>query len=200
MIFNHRFKILGALIIFIIAFYSCQPIFKLVTGVKNPKVYVSSKDRIEYYNPWIENKEAEILIKTIENQKSFVAAFQVLEDVSFPIFIIEDIQNKKSYTVNCYDDFDYTVELLDQKKLDKLKETQLPILKLVDSLSNNFITKESFNRSKTTKQDGYRIRIVHGIFLGKKLRKRISGVFNSLDPISSITILDLSIDEDSKND
>ena len=200
MIFNHRFKILGALIIFIIAFYSCQPIFKLVTGVKNPKVYVSSKDRIEYYNPWIENKEAEILIKTIENQKSFVAAFQVLEDVSFPIFIIEDIQNKKSYTVNCYDDFDYTVELLDQKKLDKLKETQLPILKLVDSLSNNFITKESFNRSKTTKQDGFHIRIVHGTFLGKKLRKRISRVFKSLDPISSITILDLSIDEDSKND
>jgi hypothetical protein len=30
--------------------------------------------------------------------------------------------------------------------------------------------------------------------------RSISGVFNSLDPISSITILDLSIDEDSKND
>jgi hypothetical protein len=200
MICNHRFKILVALITFIIAFYSCQPIFKLVTGVKNPKVYVNNQDRIQYYNPWIENKEAEILIKTIENQKSFVAAFQALEDVSFPIFILEDIQNKKSYTVNCYDDFDYTVELLDQKKLHKLKETQLPILKLVDSLSDNFITKKSFNKSKTTKQDGYQIRIVHGTFLGKKLRKRISSVFNSLDPISSITILDLSIDEDLKND
>lgn len=139
------------------------------------------------------------MIKTIDNEKSFVNTFQALEDVSFPIFIIEDPENEKSYTVNCYDDFDYTVELLDQKKLHKLKETQLPVLKLVDSLSNNFITKESFNRSKTTKQDGYHIRIVHGTFLGKKLRKRVSSIFDGLDPISSITILDLSIDEDSKN-
>ncbi|TPV35071.1 hypothetical protein FJ651_05985 [Paucihalobacter ruber] len=197
---KNKFKIFLIVILVLGILVSCQPIFKLVTGVKNPKVYVSNQDRIEYYNPWIENKEAAILIKTIENQKSFVSVFQALEEVSFPIFIIEDIQNKKSYTVNCYEDFDYTVELLDQKKLDKLKETQLPILKLVDSLSNNFITKETFNKSKTTKQDGYHIRIVHGTFLGKKLRKRISGVFNSLDPISSITILDLSIDEDSKND
>ena len=200
MIINSRFKIVGALITFIIAFYSCQPIFKLVTGVKNPKVYVSSKDRIDYYNPWIDNKEAEILIKTIDNEKSFVAAFQALEDVSFPIFIIEDPENEKSYTVNCYDDFDYTVELLDQKKLHKLKETQLPILKLVDSLSKNFITKKSFNKSMPTKQDGYHIHIVHGTFFGKKLRKRFSSIFNSLDPISSITILDLSVDQDSKND
>jgi hypothetical protein len=200
MIINSRFKIVGALITFIIAFYSCQPIFKLVTGVKNPKVYVSSKDRIDYYNPWIDNKEAEILIKTIDNEKSFVAAFQALEDVSFPIFIIEDPENEKSYTVNCYDDFDYTVELLDQKKLHKLKETQLPILKLVDSLSKNFITKKSFNKSMPTKQDGYHIHIVHGTFFGKKLRKRVSSIFNSLDPISSITILDLSVDQDSKND
>jgi hypothetical protein len=177
---------------------SCQPIFKVITGVRNPKVYENKADRFDYYKPWFEQSKAKVIINTIADEKSFIGTFQALSDVSFPIFILKDMETNKTYSFDCYDDVEYTQELLSMKQFDKIEIASLSTLNLVDSLSTNFITKENYKRDGELYQDGYEIQIVHGSFLGKKTRKRLTKIFNSLESIKSIRIYDLSVDEDDK--
>jgi hypothetical protein len=168
----------------------------LATGIRNPQAYVKDIERLKYYKSWMENSDMEVTIYTISSENDFVQSFNKVSDISFPIMILTDIKSGTLYSLDCYEDMDYTLELIDGNKFDELDIASDSTLLLIKDLSENHIDKKSFYRKGVTSTDNrYKVDLVHGVFLGNKIKKRIGAFLNGLENISSVTIYDLSIDK-----
>jgi hypothetical protein len=58
------------IVLFPILICSCQPVLKLITGVRNPQIKQCNKERLEYYHEWIKNKQAHIY--TLDSKEGFI--------------------------------------------------------------------------------------------------------------------------------
>ncbi len=185
-------------VLILVSFFliSCQPILKMVTGIRDPEVYVNDTDRIKYYQSWMENLDTEVTIYTISSEDKFVESFNKLSNVTFPVMILNDLSSGVRYSLDCYEDMEYTLELIEADNFNKLDIAGDDTLSLLEDLSKNYIDKKSFYRQGTMSiYNGYEVVLVHGVFLGNKIKKRISKFMNGLENISSLKIYDLSIDK-----
>lgn len=172
---------------------SCQPIFRLVTGVKNPKPYTSLQDRSDYYQK-MGSKSSVLVTHTIAKKEDYIRVFQIVSSTSFPLLLMKDLKSEKVYSLDCYDDIDYTIELIKTQKLDSLSIASEVNTNVVDSLVKYSTTDHTFENSQNKEED-FDFVLVNGLFFGKKLRKRMIKLFDNVENVRKIEVYELSLDE-----
>lgn len=186
-------KIILSLVVF--STLSCQTALKLFTGFRNPNVYESREDRQRYYNPWLDSLEVPYEVKTLKDEDSFIYAFESLSDFSFPMMILKSNESSLTYNIDCFEDVDYSVDLINKDNFEDIEIAADSLVSLVNELSVNHISMMNYKNSTVAPKRRYDVTIVHGMFMGKKTRKRMTYLFENLQELNSVTILDLSIDE-----
>jgi hypothetical protein len=177
---------------------SCQPIFKLVTGVRNPKPYTSLQDRSDYYQE-MGSKSSILETHTIAKKEDYVSAFQTVSLTSFPLLLLRDLKSDKIYSLDCYDDIDYTFELTNAREFEKLSLASEVDLEVVDSLKIYYTEDLTFQNHQINGQD-FDLVLVHGLFFGNKLRKKMVKLFSNIKGIRKIEVYELSMDESLESD
>jgi hypothetical protein len=186
MALNKKIKYFIIIALTLFSLYSCQTILKAYTGIKNPKLELSSDERLEYYNPFIENSDSNFeLINTFNKYQNY------------PLIFIQDrtIEND-IYLLNCFEDVSYNIENINMNNFEgiiKGKTSELSDLKaFLDT--NAEVTYSNF----IDKNKKWNVYIISGTFLGNKLRKRMLPIMQ-LQDLNKVLILDLSTNENSTN-
>lgn len=179
----------------VFSFYSCQTILKSYLGIKNPQLVLSNTERLEYYQPYIENSDSNFELFVVKELDTLLNTFN--KHQNYPLIFIQDSTTENEvYLLNCFDDVSYFVEDInkgDFEDIAKGKKTELSDLK--SYLDINAAVTYSNYIDKNRKWNVY---VVSATFLGKKLRKRMLSVMK-LQDLNKVSVLDLSVNEDETN-
>jgi hypothetical protein len=93
--------------------------------------------------------------------------------------LFENRKLNQTYLLDCYDDLEYYSDLISSKQYEKLSKAPDSIINLVDFLKDEYITNSVYN-TENNKRTDFNVRMVHGTFLGKKIRKRINSFLKIL--------------------
>src|SRR5690606_22865261 len=193
MTFNKKINYFIIIALTLFTFYSCQTILKAYTGIKNPKLELSSDERLEYYNPFIENSDNNLELFLVKEMDTLINTFNKYHN--YPRIFIQDrtIEND-IYLLNCFEDVSYDIENINMNNFEgiiKGKTSELSDLK--DFLDTNAqVTYSNF----IDKNKKWNVQIISGTVLGNKLRKRMLPIMQ-LQDLNKILILDLSTNENS---
>jgi hypothetical protein len=180
---------------------SCQPIYKLITGVRNPVPYKTTLERVEYYEPWLDNQIENTIIYTINSPWSYKAVFEGIAEVDFPVMLVYSKQTNAVYKFDCYEDLYENAIDYHRGNYDQISLADTRIRKYIDSISIHFIDSLDYTKRKIikkTKDQRTTVKIVNAAFLGKKVRRRITVALQELQPIDSLIIYDMSISRNEK--
>jgi hypothetical protein len=172
---------------------SCSTIVKLITGYKNPELYLISEERITLYQPWME-VSMNTRVYVIESTDDYLHIFNNLENLYFPSVLIKNYETGVSYILDCNEDIKSDCEdiLRGSRSVDyNTSEVQEELL---DSLYIHHINNLDYSNSLSS-NDGspFTVTILYGSFLGNKVKRRITKGLEILQPIDSLTILDMSM-------
>lgn len=180
---------------------SCQTLITWYVGVKKPHAYVTQKDRLKYYKPFVEEHYA-TEIYTMKDTASLFKAFRNFSN--FLIIYLEDTQTDSVYAFEqCYDDMEYVTESINSLTLDK--ELLIPITPKKDSVYRNYLFWKDFipkrselvyahvDKDKTTTKR-WNIYMVTGEFYGNRLRRKVLPI-TTIEDLNQLTILDFSIND-----
>lgn len=180
-------------VILLIGFSSCSSMMKSYLGIKNPKIYVSTKERYDYYKSLIENSSFETSTRVFKDTTKLFSAFKDISNYQLPLILILDKKENKYYSLDCYEDISYQVEMINEDSFDFIKVASPEFISLVERYINDDTVIIS-NDSKKLEGGKYDIFYVSGIFLGEKLQKKVN-VLNKLESLVSINIIDLSLEQ-----
>lgn len=177
---------------------SCNSVAKIYTGVRDPNTYENNSDRLDYYNPWINRDDLIVEIFTIDHDSLYIETFNSLSDKSFPVAHLTDSNNKNVYVIDCYEDLEYYIEALNNGDLSILSSPEEENLILMKDMSNNYFTNKVFSKNldSNKSKDSYTVQIIHGQFLGSKLRNKMTDLFVNVESIEHLKIYDMSIDRE----
>lgn len=176
----------------IFSFYSCQTILKAYTGIRDPQLTLSTNERLEYYNPFIEKSDSNFELRLVKEMDTLINAFNKFQ--SYPLIFIQDrtVEND-IYMLNCFEDMSYDIENINTgnfEELTKGKISEISDLKVYLEV-NSEITYSNF----IDKNNKWNIYVISGTFLGNKLKKRMLSIME-LKNLNKVIILDLSIEKD----
>jgi|SRR5690554_2689176 len=176
----------------IFSFYSCQTILKAYTGIRDPQLTLSTNERLEYYNPFIEKSDSNFELRLVKEMDTLINAFNKFQ--SYPLIFIQDrtVEND-IYMLNCFEDMSYDIENINTgnfEELTKGKISEISDLKVYLEV-NSEITYSNF----IDKNNKWNIYVISGTFLGNKLKKRMLPIME-LKNLNKVIILDLSIEKD----
>lgn len=196
-------KLITSILIGMIFFtYSCQSLTKLYTGIKDPEIYLSQKGRLEYYEPFFEDKDSlDVEIYSITNIENLQYAFNNFQN--YPqVYLINKSENK-IYGVNCYDDVSYSIEEIEEGKFENYINEEIinDNLKIAKEILSNKSQLVYEKQRKVTSSkiildnSNWKALIVSGTFLGKKIRKKTLPILE-LEDLTKLKIIDLSINKE----
>lgn len=179
----------------IFSFYSCQTILKAYTGIRDPQLTLSTNERLEYYNPFIEKSDSNFELRLVKEMDTLINAFNKFQ--SYPLIFIQDrtVEND-IYMLNCFEDMSYDIENINTgnfEELTKGKISEISDLKVYLEV-NSEITYSNF----IDKNKKWNVYVISATFLGNKLRKRMLPIMK-LQDLNKVLILDLSTNEDEIN-
>lgn len=131
MALNKKIKYFIIIALTLFSLYSCQTILKAYTGIKNPKLELSSDERLEYYNPFIENSDNNLELFLVKEMDTLINTFNKYQN--YPLIFIQDrtIEND-IYLLNCFEDVSYNIENINMNNFEgiiKGKTSELSDLK-----------------------------------------------------------------------
>ncbi|MDT0293052.1 hypothetical protein ACFQ3R_09745 [Mesonia ostreae] len=189
-----RIKIKNLILIclIILGFFSCQPALKLFLGIKNPQLFLSNEERMEYYQPFAEKTDALIVYSLRDNLALTKAAESY---TTYPLIYAKNKKNDSIYKLNCFEDISWDVENINKKEYSNLvtakKDSLNIIIQMIEANSKLVYQPDTSRLNDTLMWDIY---MVSGTFLGNKLRKRMLPVAD-INSIHSFNILDISLDK-----
>lgn len=170
---------------------SCTPIAKLVTGVRNPKIYQLNEERLEYYKPFYEVQNNKISIYTLNDISSFQTAF---DSLYVPRIYVQSNTTDSVYVLSCYEDVGYNIEDLNKDDFDELDTADPQEFARFKSFFEKQ-TKLTYTANESNSQREWDVYLVSGSFLGNKLRRRTLQV-SSINNLNQIKVLDLSVNKE----
>lgn len=170
---------------------SCSPMAKLYFGIKDPKVYESNENRLEYYKPFYEEEKTKVTIYTLKDTTALLTA---LRSFTFPRIYIQNKTTDSIYKLTCFDDIKYDIEYINNNKLSELYPADTAEVYLLKKfITEN--TKLNYTANETLPEKEWDIYLVSGTFLGKKIRKRTLPI-STINGLNQIKIVDLSINKE----
>ncbi|MCF1421790.1 hypothetical protein [Mangrovimonas futianensis] len=173
--------------------FSCQPIIKVITGVKNPTILLDNSERLKYYSPFFETHSYPIKIYALKDTTALKNGFSTFK--SYPQIYLNHRKTNTTYFLNCYDDLElYIKEDINEKKYENLYQVandSLTNLKdFIEEYSTIVYQKEHLNSNSNV----WDVFIVSGTFLGNKIRRK-SLPLTQIEDLNYMYILDLSINK-----
>lgn len=181
--------------------FSCQPAIKLFLRVKDPSKhrYVNNKDRLEYYQPFLEKTPqyySFLNLYTITDTSTIQKFMK--QHPSYPMIIVQDRKTDSLYRISCFEDVEWDVEHLDKRK----SLTSLYRAKRENYTDVQKLLKENVSLWRQEEQNviqdsikNWNVYMVSGIFLGKKIRKMTLPIME-LKNVNEFNIIDLSVNKE----
>lgn len=191
-----NFKML--LLAVIVLLTSCNTVFKIITGVKNPEPYSTIQEREDYYQKFLVQKDVQTTVKIFEKDQDLVDAYNAMTEFSFPIIILKSIDSSHSYSISCFDDVDYDVESVNNQNLEKLTKPEQDLITFIEKIEHQTIKDVSNNLGTAITDSKFDCIIVTGIFMGKKINKKMLPLLE-IKGLRSLEIIDLSIRKNLSN-
>lgn len=186
---KNKIYIKGFILLSLLAFTSCSPIAKIVLGIKDFKTYVSNEERFEYYKPFLELQNGKYSVYTFKNWEGIQAVF---DSVHVPRIYVENTVTDSVYVLSCYEDIVADIEDINNDKLDMVsianKKEFINFKNIIDTSTVLTSSEKEIKRNEK-----WKVYLIHGTFMGKKLRKKTLPV-TSIKSLQEMLIIDTSID------
>lgn len=177
---------------------SCSTIGKLATGIRNPELYTSLEDRSNYYTDFIENINTTLEIRHYNHQDSLINGFNRLSGQELPILLARHIDLDTYYALSCFEDISADIESMNNNNYEDLLMAQDSTVSLVKKYLNETVVDMRLTPNyKPNGDKNFEIYYVGGIFLGNKIKKRVSDVAKIKD-LRSVQLIELSMAEESQ--
>lgn len=175
---------------------SCSTIGKILTGIHNPQFKTSLEDRDKYYSVFTDHLDSVLQIKHYVNQDTLINGFYRLVNQEMPILLAHQKDQNIYYALSCFEDISSDVEDLNNHKYDELVVAQDSTISLVLQYINETVVDERLTPNyKPDLDKNLEVYYVGGIFLGNKIRKRISAIAK-IQNLRSLQIVELSMPKD----
>jgi len=171
---------------------SCQALVFAWFGIKNPEKAVSKKERLAYYEPFMNNHQVTVRLYALSDTTKWSKTMEKFYGYTFPMIYLSATETDSLYSLSCFEDIKWQVNLINKNNLEYTDLGDEEKITYVKTIITN--SAELLYESKKTafyRPAEWHVLVVSATFLGKKLRKRMLPIFD-LKGLGSITILDLS--------
>ena len=174
----------------LVSLASCTPMAKIIFGIKKYETYVPNEKRFEYYKPYFETSENKVSIYAFKNWEGLQATF---DSVHVPRVFLQNTLNDSVYVLNCHEDMIDDVENINKNDF---KDIKIANQKEFVSLKNIIDTSSvlTYTEDEIRKNEKWKVYLVNGTFMGKKLRKKALPITTKLEGIEEFIVVDVSID------
>ncbi|QEE50504.1 hypothetical protein FUA48_13245 [Flavobacterium alkalisoli] len=162
---------------------------KIIFGIKKYETYVTNEKRVEYYKPYFETSENKVSIYAFKNWEGIQATS---DSVHIPRIFVQNIATDSVYVLSCYEDIPYDVEEINNGKYDGISKADI---KEFTNLKNIIDTSAVLTSTQNVINNNgkWKVYLVNGTFMGKKLRKRTLPI-TTINGLQEIIVVDISID------
>ncbi len=173
----------------LVSLASCTPMAKIIFGIKKYETYVTNEKRVEYYKPYFETSENKVSIYAFKNWEGIQATS---DSVHIPRIFVQNIATDSVYVLSCYEDIPYDVEEINNGKYDGISKADI---KEFTNLKNIIDTSAVLTSTQNVINNNgkWKVYLVNGTFMGKKLRKRTLPI-TTINGLQEIIVVDISID------